>query len=453
MTDLAARRIADWTWRTMNAPLPAEVAHQAKRCILDAVGCAAAGRDAPAVGAVAASAPFLFGSGGCTVWYAGATLSPVGAGMVNATAAMILDIDDGHRQASGHAGAGVVPAVLALGEYLKADRDAILKAVAIGHEVAVRVGRAEKRRSYHSANYTAFGVTAAAAALKGLDPERIAHALGICAYYGPRVSDLTLSGEMGSDVKESLPWAVVTGLSSAELAGNGFRGNRDALDIAERFDAGRMVEGLGSEFLILSTYFKRYSCCRWTHTAVEALLAVMAGHGLKPEDIEAIEVDTFNEAAWLNNRRAPETLIDAQFSVPYVMAVAAILGEQALMPMTPAVLGQPAVEAFARRIELHISDDMNAQHPAKVPCRIRVKSLRGEHTREVAAPWGEPYNRPSDAALIEKFVSIARGRLEREKVMAIAHAIMSDDPQFDSVYNALSGSADDVIEFPNRLVG
>ncbi|WP_158279428.1 MmgE/PrpD family protein [Falsochrobactrum shanghaiense] len=453
MGDLAAHKIADWAWNVMNSALPAQVAHQARRCIIDVTGCAAAGKGASAVGAVAASAPVLFGAGDCTVWYSDMTLSPVGAGMVNATAAMILDIDDGSRQASGHAGAGVVPAVLALGEFLKSDRDAILKAVTIGYEVAVRVGRAEKRRSYHSANYTAFGVTAAAAALKGLDAGQIAHALGICAYYGPRVSDLTLSQEMGSDVKESLPWAVVVGMSCAELAGNGFLGNRDALNIEERFDSEWMLDGLGSEFLILSTYFKRYSCCRWTHTAVEALLTVMQEHDLKPEEVEAVDVQTFNQAAWLNNRYEPQTLIDAQFSVPYVMAIAAIKGEQSLMPMTSDVLDQPVIEAFARKIKLHISEEMNAQYPARVPCHVVVHSRRGEFEAEVNAPWGEPYNKPSDAELIEKFVLIARARLEREKVMAIADAILADEAGFDSLYAALAGADEGVLEFPRQVTG
>ncbi|GAA5064382.1 MmgE/PrpD family protein [Roseibacterium beibuensis] len=425
MTDFATQDLAQWCNETMAAPLPPKVAHQANRCILDVVACASAGQDAPAVTACLKAAQSLYAAGSASVWFRGMSLGPVAAGMVNATAAMVLDMDDGNRQAMGHPGAGVVPAVLALAETLGADWCAIQKAIVIGYEVAVRVGRAEQRPSYHSANYTSFGVTAAAACLMGLSQDQIAHALGICAYYGPRVSDLTLSCEMGSDVKESLPWSVVVGISAGELAGKGFLGNRDALDIEERFNRDAMLQGLGQTHLILNTYFKRYSCCRWMHASVEGLLSIMSDLALTHDQIERVEVQTFTQAASLNNRHEPDTLIDAQFSVPYAMAIAAVQGESCLMPMTARVLHHQATEAFAKKVSLHVSDAMNDAFPAKTPSRVTVISALGTFAAQVDAPWGEPVHAPTDEELIDKFLVVGGSILSPQITKELSGRILS----------------------------
>lgn len=426
MTGFVTQHLAKWCREIMGSALPQEIAHQANRCILDVVACASAGQRAFAVEACFGAAKALYAPGPSAVWFRDTSLGPVAAGMVNATAAMILDLDDGNRQAMGHPGAGVVPAVLALAEALGADRCTVQKAIVIGYEIAVRLGRAEKRPSYHSANYTAFGVTAAAACMKGLEPDKIAHALGICAYYGPRVSDLTLSREMGSDVKESLPWAVVAGLSAAELAANGFLGNRDALDIEEQFAPDDLLAGLGQSYLILDTYFKRYSCCRWMHAPVEGLLAIMAENSLAHDQIEKVDVQTFSQAASLNNFRKPDTLIDAQFSVPYAMAIAATLGETHLMPMTTNVLHHPETEAFARRVALQVTDQMNRAFPKKTPATVTVTSTFGTFSKYVEAPWGEPIHAPTDTELINKFLKIGDTTVPRDQIRSLSEQILSD---------------------------
>src|SRR5437879_6176195 len=95
------------------ADVPPASFHSARRCLVDALGCAAAGRGHPTASMASRWAEQVLPAGSSAVWFGEHTLSPVGAAFVNATATSILDLDDGHRAATGHPGAAVIPAVLA----------------------------------------------------------------------------------------------------------------------------------------------------------------------------------------------------------------------------------------------------------------------------------------------------------------------------------------------------
>lgn len=436
----AIENLARWAHSQILAPMPAAVMHQAQRCILDVTACAAAGRDHPSVEAVTQTCNAVFAKGTSTVWYGDEQMSPVGAAMINANSATVLDLDDGNRQAMGHPGGAIVPAALAFGEELGATRDLILRAIIVGYEIAVRVGAAEQRPSYHSANYTGFGVTATIAVLRGLKPEAIAHALGIVAYFGPRVSDLTLSREMGNNVKESMPWSVVAGMMSAELAAAGFTGIRDALDIEERIDSTKLLRGLGDSHAISRTYFKRYSCCRWIHSAIEALLFILRENELCADMIDSVEIETFSQAYQLNNRTDPDTLESAQYSVPFCAALAAIQGEQKLMPLRWECLGDGNVTAFAQKVTVTVSDRMNAVFPDQVPARVSVFAGDRVLTHEIGAPWGEASRPPTDLELRDKFKLVAADKLSERRIDRIARAALSSGGSLDPLMKELKKS-------------
>lgn len=429
--------LADWTFAQTTAAVPATVLHQAQRCVLDVIACAAAGRGHTSVAAVTQACRANFAVGNANVWFGGLRSSPVGAAMINSNAATILDLDDGNRQAMGHPGGAIIPAVLALGQELGAGRAAMLRAIIAGYEIAVRVGAAERRSSYHSANYTGFGVAAAASVLRGMSSAQIAHCLGIVAYYGPRVSDLTLSKEMGSYVKESMPWSVVAGLMSAELACAGFTGNRDAMDIAERFDTPKLLRGLNQSYAIERTYFKRYSCCRWIHSAVEALLRIMHKHELTAAMIDAVEVETFSQACQLNNQTNPDTLVGAQYSVPFCLALASVRGERHLMPMQAECLGDPVVTAFAKKIGVVVSERMNMTFPDKIPAMVSVSVGTQVMTHEIQAPWGEASCAPTNHELIKKFQVVAGDQMPVGYHDTIAREVFSDELSMDTLFEML----------------
>jgi 2-methylcitrate dehydratase PrpD len=415
--------LAEWCTSLELAEMPEAVIAKAEDCLLDVIACAIAGRDAEATARVAGVASAQYRDGPAHVWFGAERLHPTGAAFVNSTAASILDLDDGHRGPCGHPGAAVIPTALAVAQETNAGGDALLGAIIAGYEVCTRIGASEHRIAYHTGNWSGFGAAAAAARLRGLGAGHLAHALAITAYHGPRIADLTLSADMGSNVKESLPWSVVVGLNAADLASKGFSGCRDALDIDERFKPGHATSGLGESFQIMRTYFKRYSACRWVHAAVEALLRMMDEHGLAANDIESVHVETFRQAANLNNLADPPSTESAQYSLPFCLGLAATKGEEALMPMAANDLHDPATVAFANKVTVVCDEDLAAGYPDTVPSRVTLNTRSGPFEVLIERPWGEPDGAVGRADLIGKFRALAAGRISDHRANAIIAAV------------------------------
>lgn len=417
--------LANWCTSLRDDQLPADVIEMAEDCILDAIGCAVAGMSADGAQYVKHVALNQYRDGPASIWFSGESLHATGAAFANATSVSILDIDDGHRRPLGHPGAAVIPTVLAVGEEVGASGAEILRAIIIGYEVCVRIGTAEQRKAYHSGNWTSFGAAATAAVLRGLSTEQIMHALAVTTYHGPRLADLTLSKDMGSNVKESIPWSVVSGMSAVDLAREGFSGCRDALDIEERFIPDVIAADLGRDFEIRGTYFKQYSACRWIHCAVEALLQIMTEQNLAPSDIQSVHVETFLQAAALNNLADPPTSESVQYSVPYCLGLAATLGEAALMPIKADNLHHPNAVAFAEKVTVVAIDEMCAMFPEKAPSKVTLESTQGRFERTVEIAWGEPTAPTGRVDLIEKFHALTQGTIGSERAEAIVDAVYS----------------------------
>lgn len=415
--------LAQWCVALDPAEIPEAVIAKAEDCILDTIACAIAGRDAKATAHVMAVASAQYRDGPADVWFSTHRLHPTGAAFVNATAASILDIDDGHRGPCGHPGAAIVPTALAVARETNAGGPELLAAVVAAYEVCTRIGASEHRIAYHTGNWAGFGAATAAAQLRGLSAGPLAHALAITAYHGPRVADLTLSADMGSNVKESIPWSVVSGLNAADLAARGFTGCRDALDIDERFKAGDATADLGSGFQIMRTYFKRYSACRWIHAPVEALLQIMSEHGLAAEDVDSVRIETFRQAASLNNLADPPSPESAQYSIPYCLGIAATKGEAALMPLAASDIHDAAALAFATKVTVVCDEALVDDFPATVPARVIVGTPSGIFETFVERPWGEPDGPTGRTDLIAKFKFLAAGRIPEGRADAIVAAV------------------------------
>ena len=93
---------------------------------------------------------------------------------------------------------------------------------------------------------------------------------------------------MGNHVKEGIAWATATGMAAVDLAAAGFTGPLDLLDNDAYYDRACLTEGLGERWHMDEIYFKPYSCCRWAHAAIDALLQIQATEGFSAEAIRLI---------------------------------------------------------------------------------------------------------------------------------------------------------------------
>jgi 2-methylcitrate dehydratase PrpD len=394
-------------------PAPEAARQAAFRCILDLLAATAAGLDEPGSIAVRHMALTVMGSGAVPLWFSGRTGSVIGAAWANSAAASALDLDDGHRMARGHPGAAVIPAAFAVAHETGSSLEDLLSAIVIGYEIGVTIAAA--RTSYgNSGTWAAYAVVATAAALRRTDADTVEHAFAIAGESAP--NQLFASAPTprdpapeGSDVKEGIPWSVVTGLVALGLAEAGHTGPRNILDSRRHYN---FVEGLtlGTSLHVRNTYFKLYACCRHVHAPLDALLDLINRHGIKPEEIDAIEVETTSGALRISNRVRPVNLTDVQYSIPYCLALAAIAGPQALLPLTWEALSRDSVSRLASRVRLSLSPEFDARFPSETLARVTI--VRGEQSvvSDVTAPLGETSNPLSWSQLEEKFKA-ATGRM------------------------------------------
>jgi 2-methylcitrate dehydratase PrpD len=386
--------------------LSPRVLHEASRCVLDLVGVAIAGTRTPMTQISARFGYDHFASGKCTVIGSRLPLSVMGAAWINCNAASALDLDDGHRMAMGHPGAAVTPAALAIAEATGASGREFLGAVVAGYEVAVRASVARvpwyKDRLYSSGIWGVFGAAAAAGKLLGFDEATLQSAIGNAASHGPfPPGGLQANYSM---VKEVIGWAGMTGCAAALLAQQGFIGPEDVMDYSGRWDPAQLVEGLGDpdRYAILGTYFKPYAVCRWAHSSVDAVLELAGRHGVRPEEIEKILVETFYEVTRLVNY-APRNAIAAQFSIPFALGVALQYRRIEPEDVSEETLQQPEILDLARKVEVIVDPEINDQFPAMTIARVTMHTARGHFQTTVGYPRGNPENPMTDDDLHAKF--------------------------------------------------
>ena len=174
------------------AGLPADVVAQARRCLLDLIGVAAAGSRTSAAQIVNhyAATQLRSSETESRMLFDGRRASPAGAAFAGAATIDSFDAHDGHVLIKGHAGVVVLPTLLAMVDSGAAcdDRE-FITALVLGYEVATRAGialHASAVEPHCSGTWNAIACAAIGARLLGLGNGQIRHALGIAEYFGPR---------------------------------------------------------------------------------------------------------------------------------------------------------------------------------------------------------------------------------------------------------------------------
>lgn len=393
--------------------LPRPAADMARRAVLDLLGAAAAGAGTQAARAAREVAVETYAPGAARIWFTGERSVVTGAVFANAAAASALDLDDGSRAAGGHPGAAIIPAVLAGAQVDAVDPLRVLSAIVIGYEVAVRVASARdfaRLDTLSSGRWCGIGVAAALSHLWQASAAEAAQAMSIAGVVAPGLSAAGYSTQMGNSVKEGIAWAAVDGVQAVALARRGYCGPLDVFDHPDYYDGAAIARGLGLAGMasaIESVYFKPYGCCRWSHAAIDAAVALRAELDLTADPIESIEIDTFARALRLGNKLAPESLEDVQYSVPFCVAAALIDGAQCLLPVRAELINRGDIVALAHRVRLNSADEYERLFPAHVAACVRIRTRTRTHEREVRDPLGDPANPMDLSALRRKFDTLA----------------------------------------------
>jgi 2-methylcitrate dehydratase PrpD len=427
--------------------LPSGVVRQAQRLLLDLLGVAAAGSRTPAAAlARAYAATQLAGTDHVArILFDGARASLAGAAFAGATTIDAIDAHDGHALTKGHAGAAVLPALLAYVDDSRAaaiDGREFITCLVLGYEVATRAGIALHATvpDYHcSGAWNALACAAIGGRRLRLDHQSVRHALGIAEYFGPRGQILRVCSSP-TMLKDGSGWGAHAGVSAAMLAQAGFTG-APALTV-EGEAAHGLWSDLGTRWLIGEQYLKAYPVCRWAHPAVEAALALQRTHGFAAADVRSLAIASFRQAIELGAQcPRPATSDEAQYSLRYAVAAALVFGRLSVPEIDPARLGEAQVARLSQAMTLGEDAALTARFPGERLARVSVTLFDGRTFTSPPTPArGSPDNPLSDDELQTKFRDCAQPVLGATRAAQLERAVagLTDDASaLDALTSAL----------------
>ncbi len=400
LTDHAIDFTLNFRWED----LPAEVQHQAKRCLLDTLGALIAGSQTPVAEIMRKTAREQFGGDQATIMVSGERVSAAGAALANGFYGNALDIDDGYRNTKGHPGACALPPVLAIAELAgECSGREFLTALVIAYELGIRAGiiRHATYEVYHSSgSWGAIAGAAAAGRLLGFSAKQILHAMGAAEYHAP-IGPMMKGIDTPSMGKDSIGWGCMVAVMSALMARDGFTGIRPLFDDAP--DA-EVMQSLGKKWEILNLYFKPYAACRWGQPAVAGALKIVRENQLAPHQIQRIRVRTFEAATRLPND-PPRDTEEAQYSLAFPVAAALLDGEVGPVQVLPPRLHAPELLSLLDKVTTEVAPEFEAEFPAKAPAEVVVETTDGQTfpSGRIEALWEPPDTLPRDGDLEDKF--------------------------------------------------
>jgi 2-methylcitrate dehydratase PrpD len=410
-----------------SAHLDPTVVEAVKTNILDTLSCALAGSSAKAIAEVSGLVQEWAGAPQADMLVFGGKYPAHQAAWVNGGMSHARDYDDTHDAAILHAGVTAVPAALAAGQLRgKLSGADLIASVAAGLEVTCRLGVAIKVDIIESGFiYTSllgyFGATAAAGRALGLTPEQMVNAFGIVYSSVAGNHQVTRDASLMKRLQPGL--AAQAAVVAVQLAKKGIRGAQGVFDGADGFfrvylqgraDGDVVRKDLGKRFELLNLSYKPYPCCRDTHAAVDAVLALQARLKASADDVESIRVGVTAPGYQMvcvpeAVRLAPRTIVEAQFSIPYTVAAAWIDGKLGMGHFSDEGLQRADILALAKRVQPYVDADIERDWSRFVtPARVIVQ-FRDGRTEELRVdyPKGHPKNMMTRAEFASKTTDCA----------------------------------------------
>jgi 2-methylcitrate dehydratase PrpD len=414
------------------ARLPASLRARCEDLAVDVLGLCVTARNEDYVKATLAACD---DDGPCTAIGHARTLSAAGAALVNGTAAHGEDFDDTFEGGPVHAGAVIVPAVLAACERHNPDGPSALLGIAVGVETMCRLSLLAPKL-VHKAGFhptAVFGTLAAAvgvgAALR-LDRRQMIDALGVAGSMAAGIIEYLAEGAWTKRMHAG--WSAQSGIRAALMAKHGFSGPRTVLEgthgflhaFAHKTDApyDLLVGDFGKRWVTETLAFKLYPCGTMTHPYIDCARRLGA-RGIKAADIREMICEVGEGTVhrlWepLADKQRPPNGYSAKFSTPYCIAAGFVHGNVGLDSFTEAAVQDQAVRALAAKVR-YVIDPQNS-YPNNFTGHIRAVMADGSETEErqphIRGGAHEPLSR---ADIEEKLALCARhGGWDKPRIAA-----------------------------------
>jgi 2-methylcitrate dehydratase PrpD len=351
--------------------LPADTTRKCEDLLIDVIGLCVTARNEDYVKAALAGCD---DDGPCTVVGHARTLTAAGAAFVNGTASHGEDFDDTFEGGPVHAGAVIVPAVLAACERHNPDGRMALTGIAVGTEVLCRLSlvtpKMVHKAGFHpTAVFGAMGAAAGVGAALGLSAKQIVDALGIAGSMASGIIEYLAEGAWSKRIHAGL--AAQSGIRAALLARQGFTGPRTVFEGVHglfhgfahttKGDYDALTGDFGTRWVTDTLAFKPYPCGTMAQPYIDCAKR-LAARGIKPEDVEAILCEVAEGTVhrlWepLADKQRPLNGYAAKFAVPYLLSVGFVHGGVGLGAFTESAIRDERVLALAAKVKFVIDPD------------------------------------------------------------------------------------------------
>jgi 2-methylcitrate dehydratase PrpD len=356
-------RLGDFVATSRWEDLPPTVGHEAKRSLLNFLGCAVGAAHTEPVETAMRVLSQLSGEGRVAVFGRSDRLDPLGAAFTNAIGANLLDYDDTHLRTVIHPTAPVAPAALGLAEQHGLTGAEILHGFVLGAEIECRIGNAVSphhyARGWHiTSTCGVFGSAVASAKLLGLSAGQIWHALGIASSQSAGTVENLPNGAKNVSVGN----AARNGIFAALLAQQGYDAAPAALEgalgwaraMGDELVEAHVLNGLGEQWELLQNTYKPYPCGIVMHAVIDACLALRQEHTLQADQIAEIIISG-DQLLLDRGDRIVMNERDSRVSIHHCAAVAFLYGKAGLTEFAEPVVHDAAVVALRNRTKAKLN--------------------------------------------------------------------------------------------------
>ena len=391
---IIAEELAAAVTRARGTPLPEKVRNAVSMMLVDIGGLAVAARNAPYVRAAIDS---LEADGGSTAIGHARALDAAGAAFVNGTAAHGEDFDDTFEGGPVHAGAVIVPALLAAAERHGIEGADMFFGMAVGAEVMCRASLVAPKRIHNAGFHPtavlgAMGAAAGVAAALRVDDKTFASAQGIA---GSMASGIIEYLAEGASTKRMHPgWAAQSGLRAVELARAGFQGPRTVWEGEHGLLHGfanttggsweRLIGDFGDRWVVRTIAFKPYACGTMIHPYIDCARR-LSRQGVEADEVTRIVCKTAEgivHRLWepLAAKRSPPNAYAAKFSMPFCIAYGLLHGTVGLEAFTEENAHDPRTVALAKKVSYEVDPD--DPYPEEFTGHVRIHMRDGRVLEE-----------------------------------------------------------------------
>jgi len=405
-------RCAAWAEAFRAQPIPPQVAHHARRALID-------WHAALLPGSIVAPATLL--KKALAEEYARGY--PRTLALIDGTAAHTVEVDDIYRDGIYHPGAPTIAAALS---FKKANP---LRAIVVGYEISTRIGAAMGRAHYkywhNTGTIGCFGACAAAAEVLGLPKREFAHALATVATFSAGLQQAFRMDSMSKPLHAG--HAAEAGVTAALAAREGVTGSLDVMEgesgygraMGDGPDWEKALATLGGDFHITRMTFKNHACCGHTFAAIDGALALQKKMGISAKDVDKIHIGTYRAGVEVAHYEKPVTPAEARFSLKYVVATALTHGSVRLAAFQPDRLENPATRDLMRKITVSLDPELDATFPRQRAARVAIEARGRREEWLQPTRKGDPDAPLSDAELEDKFLELASPVVGGEKAKGL----------------------------------